>query len=77
MRKSLFDYGIIFLILCSYFLFSCKKDFSRQPVVTTGDFDLAMAIAHGTLVDLGTKEITDHGFCWDSLGETNVECFYR
>ena len=46
---------------------SCKKDFSRQPVVSTGDFELANAIAHGTLVDLGTKEITDHGFCW-SLG---------
>jgi len=52
--------------------YSCKKDFSRQPVVSTGDFDLASAIANGTLVDLGTKEITDHGFCWDSVGEPNL-----
>ena len=65
---KLFYWTIFFiLVFCS-----CKKDFSRQPVVSTGDFDLAAAIAHGTLVDLGTKEITDHGFCWDSVGEPNL-----
>ena len=62
----------LLIILCGFLLFSCKKDFSRQPVVSTGDFDLAAAIAYGTLVDLGTKEITDHGFCWDSVGEPNL-----
>jgi len=41
-------------------------------VITTGDMDLAAAIAHGTLVDKGTKEITDHGFCWDTLGEPTL-----
>ena len=55
-----------------FVVFSCKKDFSRQPVVSTGDFDLASAIAHGTLVDIGTKDIVDHGFCWDSAGEPNL-----
>ena len=59
---------VTFIVLISgLFFFHCKKDFSRQPVVTTGDFDLAMAIAHGTLVDPGTREITNHGFCWDSF----------
>jgi len=53
------------LVFFVFVVFSCKKDFSRQPVVSTGDFDLAMAIAHGTLVDKGTKDIVDHGFCWD------------
>ena len=60
--------SFLFLVI----VVSCKKDFSRQPVVSTGDFDLAAAIAYGTLVDLGTKEITDHGFCWDSVGEPNL-----
>jgi len=60
---------VVILIINSI---SCKKDFSRQPVVSTGDFDLASAIAKGTLVDLGTKEITEHGFCWDSVGEPNL-----
>jgi len=41
-------------------------------VVSTGDFNLALAIAHGTLVDIGTKEIVDHGFCWDSVGEPSL-----
>ena len=64
---------VTFIVLISgLFFFHCKKDFSRQPVVTTGDFDLAMAIAHGTLIDPGTREITNHGFCWDSLGEPNL-----
>jgi len=63
---------IWFLFIVWVAAFSCKKDFSRQPIVSTGEFDLTMAIAHGTLVDLGTKEITDHGFCWDSLGEPNI-----
>jgi len=40
---------LIFLI--ALITASCKKDFSRQPVVSTGDFELAAAIAHGTLVD--------------------------
>ena len=66
-----FLFTFLMIILVSI-VSSCKKDFSRQPVVTTGDFDLASAIAHGTLVDLGTKEIIDHGFCWDSLGEPNL-----
>ena len=61
----------VFIIVC-IILISCKKDFSRQPVVSTGDFDLAVAIAHGTLVDQGTKDIVDHGFCWDSIGEPNL-----
>jgi len=60
------------LVFFVFVVFSCKKDFSRQPVVSTGDFDLAMAIAHGTLVDKGTKDIVDHGFCWDSVGEPNL-----
>jgi len=62
-------FPLLFLV---FVVFSCKKDFSRQPVVSTGNFDLTAAIAHGTLVDLGTKEITDHGFCWDSVGEPNL-----
>ena len=62
-------FPLLFLV---FVVFSCKKDFSRQPVVSTGDFDLAMAIAHGTLVDQGTKDIVDHGFCWDSVGEPNL-----
>ena len=53
------------LIVLVFIVFSCKKDFSRQPVVSTGDFDLAGAIAHGTLTDKGTKDIVDHGFCRD------------
>jgi len=62
-----------FLLLCFLvFLTSCKKDFSRQPVVSTGEFGLAAAIAHGILVDQGTKDILDHGFCWDSVGEPNL-----
>ena len=60
----LFSFGIL--------LTSCKKDFSRQPVVSTGEFDLAAAIAHGILVDRGTKDIVDHGFCWDSVGEPSL-----
>ena len=64
---------VTFIVLISgFFFFHCKKDFSRQPVVSTGDFDLALAIAHGTLVDPGTREISNHGFCWDSLGEPNL-----
>jgi len=62
-------FPLIFLV---FVVFSCKKDFSRQPVVSTGDFDLVAAIAHGTLVDQGTKDIVDHGFCWDSVGEPNL-----
>ena len=62
-------FPLVFLV---FVVFSCKKDFSRQPVVSTGDFDLAEAIAHGTLVDQGTKDIVDHGFCWDSVGEPNL-----
>jgi len=27
---------------------------------------------NGTLVDKGTQEITDHGFCWDSAGNPNL-----
>ena len=61
----------VFIVIC-IILVSCKKDFSRQPVVSTGEFDLAMAIAHGTLVDIGTKDIVEHGFCWDSVGEPNL-----
>jgi len=62
-----------FLLLCFLvFLTSCKKDFSRQPVVSTGDFDMATAVAHGTLVDQGSKDIIDHGFCWDSVGEPSL-----
>ena len=64
----LFIAGILVLTL----FHSCRKDFSRQPVVSTGDFDLAAAIAHGSLVDQGTKDIVDHGFCWDSIGEPNL-----
>jgi len=63
-KQFLIFTAAILIVLGNYFI-SCKKDFSRQPVVSTGDFDLAMAIAHGTLVDIGTKEILDHGFCWD------------
>ena len=62
-------FPLVFLV---FVVFSCKKDFSRQPVVSTGDFDLAAAIAHGTLVDKGTKDIVDHGFCWDSIGAPNL-----
>ena len=65
---KLFYWTLFFLLV----ICSCKKDFSRQPVVSTGEFDLAMAIAHGNLVDKGTKDIVDHGFCWDSVGEPNL-----
>ena len=68
-------YFLNFLFILFFFFFcivSCKKDFSRQPVVSTGEFDLAAAIAHGTLVDPGTKDIVDHGFCWDSVGAPNL-----
>ncbi|TSA24132.1 MAG: hypothetical protein D4R67_12420, partial [Bacteroidetes bacterium] len=63
---------LLIVLFSGLFFVHCKKDFSRRPVVTTGDFDLAVAIAHGTLVDPGTREITNHGFCWDSLGEPNL-----
>ena len=64
--------NISLIIVICILIVSCKKDFSRQPVITTGNFDLATAIAHGTLVDQGTKDIVDHGFCWDSIGEPNL-----
>jgi len=60
------------LLIIIVTVFSCKTDFSRQPVVSTGYFDLAGAIAHGTLVDQGANGITDHGFCWDSAGNPNL-----
>ena len=64
---------IAFLIVIPVLFFlQCKKDFSRRPQVTTGTFDLPNAVAHGTLVDRGTKEITDHGFCWDSMGNPSL-----
>ena len=63
---------ILPLVFLVFVVFSCKKDFLRQPVVSTGEFDLTAAIAHGNLIDKGTKDIIDHGFCWDSVGEPNL-----
>jgi uncharacterized protein (TIGR02145 family) len=60
------------VILSGIITFSCKKDIPRRAVVTTGNFELAMAIAHGTLVDKGNEEIDDHGFCWDSMGNPGL-----
>jgi len=60
------------MILPGIILVSCKKDFSRQPAVSTGAFDRALATAQGILVDAGTREISDHGFCWDNSGEPNL-----
>lgn len=52
--------------------FSCIKDFSRQPVVSTGDFDLATAIVHGTLVDMGTRRLSFMSFT-EVWVETKIE----
>ena len=72
LRISITEKVLLLVIAIILIQVSCKKDFSRQPVVSTGDFDLATAIAHGTLVDKGTKDIVDHGFCWDSVGEPSL-----
>ncbi len=64
-------FPLVFLV---FVVFSCKKDFSRQPVVSTGDFDLAAVIAHGTLVD---KEIVDHGFCWNRFKKARSQKLER
>jgi uncharacterized protein (TIGR02145 family) len=60
------------VILSGIIVFSCNKDIPRRAVVTTGNFDLAQAMAHGTLVDKGSQGITDHGFCWDTVGDPTL-----
>ncbi|MEI7525206.1 MAG: hypothetical protein WCJ95_12790 [Mariniphaga sp.] len=61
---------LTWITILSFFgilVFSCKKDFSRQPDVITNVFDKANAIASGRLIDIGSDAISGHGFCWDTL----------
>jgi len=58
---------------------ACNKDFSRQPAVVTDRVDKTQAQAFGKIVDAGSGEISDYGFCWDSvsitpdLGKSNLK----
>lgn len=58
---------IVIISIFSFFVYACKKDFSRQPDVITNVFDKADAIASGRLIDIGSDAIAGHGFCWDTL----------
>ncbi|MEI6750129.1 MAG: hypothetical protein WCM93_13300, partial [Bacteroidota bacterium] len=64
---------VIFLMVVLSFIVifhGCKKDFSRQPLVVTDRVDKALSQAYGKIVDAGTREINDYGFCWDTLSIT-------
>jgi len=63
---------ILVSILCLLLCFSCKKDFSRHAAVITGSVDKPTATANGRLIDVGKIEISDHGFCWDTLGTPSI-----
>lgn len=59
--------SFIAILLISISVFSCKKlETKRVSAITTNDITLSETNvnASGTLVDMGNKSITDHGFCW-------------
>jgi len=75
--KSRYTYfvqiGSVLLIAAwAVFLDGCKKDFSRHAAVITGSVDKPSATANGRLIDLGKIEISEHGFCWDTLGTPSI-----
>ena len=60
--------GITLLALCGIFLTHCKKyEVSQQVIVKTEgvtDITRHSCRAAGTLVDVGSTGVTQHGFCW-------------
>lgn len=67
--KTRLNLGCFILLLVALSLtFSCRKDFSRQAAVVTNGFDKPTGTASGKIIDMGKGSITDHGFCWDTLG---------
>ena len=63
---------VIIILIASVGLYSCKKDYPRQSAVVTISMDKPTAVANGKVIDLGQTTITDHGFCWDSMGFPTV-----
>jgi hypothetical protein len=70
MKRKTIRFPVILLMVVFSFIVifhACKKDFSRQPAVITDRVDKALSIAYGKIVDVGSGEISDYGFCWDTL----------
>ncbi|MEN8155830.1 MAG: hypothetical protein ABFS10_02685 [Bacteroidota bacterium] len=60
--------GITLLALCAIFLTRCKKyEVAQQVIVKTegvSEITRNSCRAAGTLVDVGSTGVTQHGFCW-------------
>ena len=69
----------IFTITISIFVLgfiSCKKlDLKQIGAVTTESVDIAgsKVQAHGTVVDVSEKGVSDHGHCWGTSSEPTVD----
>ncbi len=65
--------GITLLALCGIFLTCCKKyEVTQHVIVKTeavSEVTPGSCKAIGTLVDVGSTGISQHGFCWSLLPE--------
>ncbi len=70
-KKSFFIHSLILSaiwLLCGVFMTHCKKFEVIQQVIVKSEgiseITLNSCRASGTLVDIGSTGVTQHGFCW-------------
>lgn len=59
-------FSILVLIILQWMALSCEKE-AQPPVVETSgvsDIGLTSITASGSLVEPGSGEVSEHGFCW-------------
>ncbi len=72
MKRHLFFIAPVFFV--TVFLFSCKKDQKRPPLVTTSSVSPGIVDAYvaGVLYSSGDAPVTEQGICYSSLPNTSV-----